>query len=475
MYPTHIHTELLINGQWQAGTERAEVLDKFSGTPCGSVSIAGKAEIDAALAAAARVHLEGAPNQNKRAQILEAAIPLIAARREDFRLLMALEAGFAKADADGEIERCMETLRLSAIASRELTGEMVPMAGSPHGQGRIGFTRRVPVGPVLAITPFNSPLNTVTHKIAPAFAAGNPVVLKPSLHTPATAALLAEVLVQAGVPAGFLTVLHGGAQTAELLIADERIRYITFTGSTTVGRSIQAKAGLRRTQMELGSISSTVLCADADLAAAIPKVVAASFRKAGQVCSSIQLLHVEESILDVVMAGLIEGANALTIGDPRQEETQVGPLISTIAADRVEKWVRQAEADGATMHLPFIRNGAAIHPVILSNVSPKMQVTCEEIFGPVVSILPFRSFDEVVERANASSFGLAAGVFTKNLDTISQAIAGLDVGGLHINETSSSRIDLMPYGGVKDSGFGREGPAFAIQEMTEDRLVTIRM
>jgi succinate-semialdehyde dehydrogenase/glutarate-semialdehyde dehydrogenase len=475
MYPAHIHTELLIEGQWRTSAGRAEVLDKFSAVPCGSVCVAGKAEIDTALAAAARAHRDGAPNQNMRAQILEAAIPLIAARREDFRLLMALEAGFPRADADGEIERCMETLRLSAMAARELAGDVVPMAGSPHGQGRIGFTRRVPVGPVLAITPFNSPLNTVTHKIAPAFAAGNPVVLKPSLHTPATAALLAEVLVQAGVPAGFLTVLHGGAETAEMLIADERIRYITFTGSTAVGRSIQAKAGLRRTQMELGSISSTVLCADADLAAAIPKVVAASFRKAGQVCSSIQLLHVEQSILDVVIAGLVEGANALKIGDPRQAETQIGPLISPAAADRVEKWVRQAEAEGARMHLPFIREGSAIHPVILSNVSPSMRVTCEEIFGPVVSILPFQSFDEVIERANASPFGLAAGVFTKNLDTISRAIAGLDVGGLHINETSSSRIDLMPYGGVKDSGFGREGPAFAVEEMTEERLVTIRM
>jgi succinate-semialdehyde dehydrogenase/glutarate-semialdehyde dehydrogenase len=184
---------------------------------------------------------------------------------------------------------------------------------------------------------------------------------------------------------------------------------------------------------------------------------------------------VEQSILDVVIAGLVEGANALKIGDPSQAETQIGPLISLAAADRVEKWVRQAEAEGARMHLPFIREGSAIHPVILSNVSPSMRVTCEEIFGPVVSILPFQSFDEVIERANASPFGLAAGVFTKNLDTISRAIAGLDVGGLHINETSSSRIDLMPYGGVKDSGFGREGPAFAVEEMTEERLVTIRM
>jgi succinate-semialdehyde dehydrogenase/glutarate-semialdehyde dehydrogenase len=474
-YPNHIKTDLLISGQWRQGSGRSDVLDKFHQTPCGSVAVAGPSEIELAVGAADKAHKAGAPNPNARAQILERAISLIAVRRADFRTLMALEAGFPVSDADGEIDRCMETLRLSAMAARELVGEMVPMSGSPHGQGRIGFTRRVPVGPVLAITPFNSPLNTVTHKVAPAFAAGNPVLLKPSLHTPATAALLVEVLVEAGVPAGFIAVLHGGAETAELLIADQRVRYITFTGSTAVGRSIQAKAGLRRTQMELGSISSTVLCADADLKAALPKVVAASFRKAGQVCSSIQLLHVERSIVDEVMAGLVAGAQALVVGDPTAPDTHIGPLVSNQAADRVESWVRDAESKGAKLHAPIVRNGACIRPVILSNVSPDMQVSCAEIFGPVVSVLPFDSFDQVVARANASPFGLAAGVFTKKLDTIAAAIEGLDVGGLHFNETSSSRIDLMPYGGVKDSGFGREGPRFAVVEMTEERLVTIRM
>lgn len=474
-YPSHIQTGLLINGAWVEGSSRADVLDKFSRTSCGTVAVAGAKEVDTAVTLAADAHRAGAPNPNARAQVLERAIPLIAARREDFRTLMAFEAGFPPSDADGEIDRCMETLRLSAMAARELKGEMVPMSGSPHGQGRMGFTRRVPVGPVLAITPFNSPLNTVCHKVAPAFAAGNPVLLKPSLHTPATAALLASVLLEAGVPPQFLQVLHGSAETAELLIADERIRYITFTGSTAVGRSIQARAGLRRTQMELGSIASTVLCADADLDAAIPKVVAASFRKAGQVCSSIQLLHVDRTIYETVLERIVAGANALKVGDPGAPGTQIGPLVSEAAADRVEAWVREAEAQGAKRHTDFRRDGASISPIVLTDVSGDMRVTCAEIFGPVLSIMPFDDFEQVIERANASAFGLAAGVFTKNLDIIARAMEGLDVGGLHFNETSSSRIDLMPYGGVKDSGFGREGPAFAVAEMTEERLVTIRL
>lgn len=474
-YPGHIHTELFFDGAWQHAASKADVLDKYTLEPAGAVSIAGSQETSLAVKAAVAAHRAGAPPPAERAQILERAIPLVAARREDFRTLMAIEAGFPRSDADGEIDRCQETLRLSAMAARELAGEMVPMAGSPHGQGRIGFTHRVPVGPVLAITPFNSPLNTVTHKVAPAFAAGNPVILKPSLHTPATAALLIEILVEAGVPNGFLAILHGGVETAELLIAEEGIRYIAFTGSTAAGRSIQGKAGLRRTQMELGSIASTILCADANLDAAMPKVVSASFRKAGQVCSSIQLLHVHRSILDPVLARLVSGAQAMVVGDPRDAATVVGPLVSLAAAERVERWVREAEEKGARLLTPLQRTGACLRPVVLMDVSADMRVTCEEIFGPVVSVLPFDDFEDVIERANASPFGLAAGVFTNSLDTVRRAIDGLDVGGLHFNETSSSRIDLMPYGGVKQSGFGQEGPKYAVREMTEERLVTMRL
>ncbi|KAA0969800.1 aldehyde dehydrogenase family protein [Aureimonas fodinaquatilis] len=462
-------------GQWVKGSTSLDVLDKFDQSIAASVSLAGPEELEQALSAAAAAHRAGAPSPNARALILERAIPLIASRRDEFRKLMAIEAGFPQADADGEIDRCQETLRLAAIAARELTGEMVPMTGSPHGQGRMGFTRRVPVGPVLAITPFNSPLNTVTHKVAPAFAAGNPVILRPASATPSVAALLVEVLAQAGVPSGFIAHLPCTSANAEKLVADLRIRFITFTGSTAVGKSIQAKAGLRRTQMELGSIASTVLCADADLASAMPKVVAGSFRKAGQVCSSIQLLHVHRSILDAVMDSLVRGANAMTVGSPAAAGTVIGPLISLESADRVEAWVREAEAQGARLATPFKREGSLIHPVILTDVKPDMRISCEEVFGPVLAVLPFDEFAEVIERANASPFGLAAGVFTKNLDIVSQAIEGLDVGGLHFNETSSSRIDLMPYGGVKDSGFGLEGPKFAVAEMTEERLVTIRM
>lgn len=467
--------ENLIDGARAGDGERIEIIDKYTLEVAGRVSIADPAEIERALSVAWAAYRAGPPNPAVRAEILERAMPLIPSRREEFRARMAIEAGFTKADADGEIDRCVETLRLSAIAARQLAGHMVPMSGSPHGQGRLGFTHRVPVGPVLAITPFNSPLNTVTHKVAPAFAAGNPVLLKPSLHTPATASLLVEILHEAGLPPAFMQVLNGGAETAGHILADQRVRYIAFTGSTEAGRSIQSKAGLRRTQMELGSVASTVVCADADLEAALPKIVSASFRKAGQVCSSIQLLHVHRSLFDTVLEGMAVRARDMVVGDPLEADTLIGPLISASAADRVEHWVREAEAAGARPHMPWRRERSAIGPVILTDVTPDMRVGCAEIFGPVVSLLPFEDFDEAIERVNATPYGLAAGVFTRDMGVVGRAIAGLDVGGLHINETSSSRVDLMPYGGVKDSGFGHEGPPYAVSETTEERLVTIRM
>lgn len=395
---------------------------------------------------------------------------------DDFVRTMQMEAGFTASDAAGEVRRCRETLRLSAEEARRLAGDVIPLAGAPQQSGRIGFTMRVPLGIVLAITPFNSPLNTVAHKIAPAFAAGNAVILKPASATPLTACLLADVLVQAGMPKGFLSVLIGGAQLAEWLIADERVRFFAFTGSTEVGRKIQQGAGLRRTQMELGSIACTILCDDAKLETALPKVLNAGYRKAGQVCTSVQLLLVQNEILQKVEAGLAALVSALPYGDPYDPKTVVGPLISEQEAIRVEKWVAEAVAKGAKcLAGGGARQGAVIPPVLLTAIDASMKVGCQEIFGPVVCIVPFRTLDEAIARINATPFGLASGIFTNRLDDAFTAARRLEVGGVHVNETSSSRVDLMPYGGSKDSGFGREGPRYAVHEMTEERIVTITL
>jgi succinate-semialdehyde dehydrogenase/glutarate-semialdehyde dehydrogenase len=326
---------------------------------------------------------------------------------------------------------------------------------------------------VAAITPFNSPLNTVAHKVAPAFAAGNAVILKPSTNTPLTACKLAEVLVEAGMPRGFLTVLHGSADIANWLLEDERVRFFAFTGSTEVGRKIQQAAGLRRTQMELGSIACTILCDDARLDSALPKVVNAGYRKAGQVCTSVQLLLVHASILQEVKSRLTTLVKALPFGDPHDPNTVVGPLISEAEAERVDSWIQEAVAKGAERLAGGERRGAVVPPTLLASIDDSMKVGCCEIFGPVVCIIPFATLDDAIARVNSTPYGLAAGIFTNRLGDALAAAQRLEVGGVHINETSSSRVDMMPYGGSKDSGFGREGPRYAVHEMTEERIVTI--
>ena len=467
---------LLSDGQWIAGTGgTVPVMDKFRLEPGAHVTTADREQVAQAVAAAHAAFRRGAPGPFDRGAILERAATLLEPRADEFVRTMQMEAGFTLQDATGEVRRCTQTLKLSAEEARRLAGEVIPLAGAPQQAGRLGFTLRVPLGVVLAITPFNSPLNTVAHKIAPAFAAGNAVILKPASATPLTACKLAEVLLAAGLPRGFLSVLPGGAQVAEWLIADERVRFFAFTGSTEVGRSIQSRAGLRRTQMELGSIACTILCDDAKLDAALPKVVNAGYRKAGQVCTSIQLLLVHQSIAAEVETRLAKLVQALPCGDPRDPNTFVGPLISEKEAIRVESWVEEAVAKGARRLAGGARAGAVVPPVLLASVDDAMKVGCQEIFGPVVCIVPFATLDEAIARVNATPYGLATGIFTNRLEDAFAAARRLEVGGVHVNETSSSRVDLMPYGGSKDSGFGREGPRYAVHEMTEERIVTFTL
>lgn len=464
---------LLIDGEWVTGQgKRVDVIDKYRLQAFASLMTANQAQVQQAVDSAHAEFRRGAPVAFERGAVLERAALLVEARLDDFVHIMQLEAGFTASDASGEVRRCIQTLKLSAEEARRLAGEVVPLAGAPNQAGRLAFTLRVPLGVVAAITPFNSPLNTVTHKVAPAFAAGNAVILKPASHTPLTACKLAEVLVEAGMPRGFLSLLLGSAEVANWLLEDPRVRFFAFTGSTEVGRKIQQAAGLRRTQMELGSIACTILCDDARLDTALPKVANAGYRKAGQVCTSVQLLLVHESILEAVKTRLAALVKALPYGDPSDPNTVVGPVISEAEALRIDAWIQEALDKGAERLAGGARQGAVVPPTLLAKVSDLMQVGCNEIFGPVVCILPFKTLDEAIARVNATPFGLASGIFTNRLDDAFAAAQKLEVGGVHINETSSSRVDLMPYGGSKDSGFGREGPRYAVHEMTEERIIT---
>ncbi|MFI5310097.1 MAG: aldehyde dehydrogenase family protein, partial [Gemmatimonadales bacterium] len=410
----------------------------------------------------------------ERYDILHRAAAGVEAQRAALLRTIVTETGFTVTDAGGEVDRCIQTLLASGEEAKRVHGEMVPLDGAPGQTHRLAYTIRVPRGVVAAITPFNSPLNTVAHKVAPALAAGNTVLLKPASVTPLTASALCDILIAAGLPAAHLNlVLGSGREVGQWLTEEAGIDFYTFTGSTAVGRQIYQSIGLRRSSLELGSISSTIVCSDADLTWAVPRCISASFRKAGQVCTSVQRLYVQRAITASFTAQLVERTRAAKVGDPFDPATLVGPMISEPEAARAQRWIEEAVAAGATLECGGVRDGPLLQPSILSHVRPDMRVMCEEIFAPVISIVPFDSLDEAIDGVNATPYGLAAGVFTSDINRAIKASRRLVVGAVHINETSSSRVDVMPYGGVKDSGFGREGPRYAIQEMTEERLVTI--
>lgn len=467
--------KLLIDGEWIAGADTFPVKDKYSGRIVAEVTRASKAQADAAVAAARRAFETEFIEYYQRYEILMATADLIAAREAEIVDVMMAETGFTRSDCKGDFIRCLQTLKISAEEAKRIVGEMIPISAHP-GQttGRLAFTMRMPVGVVCAITPFNSPLNTVSHKIAPSFAAGNATVLKPAEQAPLCSAILAQAMMDAGLPKGWLNIVNGfGEDTGEALLDNQDVDYYTFTGSTAVGKHIQSKAGLRRTQMELGNISATAVMADADLKHAAAKIANAGFRKAGQVCTSVQRVYVETPALGAFVAELKTAAEALVVGDPHDEKTHIGPMIDEAEAGRAEAWVKEAVAAGATLVCGGTREGPVFRPTILTGATADMRVVCNEIFAPVVTVLPIESFEAAVEAINATPYGLAAGLFTNDVNNALKASRQIRVGLLNINDTSSNRVDLMPYGGVKESGFGKEGPKYAIHDMTEERLITI--
>lgn len=463
-----------INGQWREGSTQSALYDKYDGTQIGIVHVADIEHVSDAVASAKLIFDTTEIPIPERYDILMRARNLLVQRRDEVISSMVAETGFTRADNAGDFNRCEQTLLTSAEEAKRISGEIIPIDASPGHAGELAFTMRVPLGVVACITPFNSPLNTTAHKIAPAIAAGNAVVLKPSSYTPLSAQLLTKIFADAGLPAGWLNTIHGsGGTIGQSLVEHQDVRYIAFTGGGAAGKDIQTAAGLRRTQMELGSISGTIVCADADLDQAIGKCINTSFRKSGQVCTSLQRLLVHESIMDTFATQLASRADAMVVGDPRNEDTDIGTMIDRAEAQRVADWVEEAIAQGATALTNRSISGAQMPPTVLTNVTMDMKVMREEIFGPVVCLLPFSDIDEAIARVNDSPYGLAAGIFTRDIHTAFKAARKVEVGLFNINNTSSNRADPMPYGGCKASGFGREGPRSAIRDMTDERLITI--
>lgn len=469
-----MRTQLFLDGSWVDGEGVAAVADKFTGAVVAELALAGPAQVRQAVAALAAGQRTDTPSPYQRYEILTRAARLVTERRAALTDLMVAESGFTLDDVAGEIDRAAQTLRLCGEEATRIAGEMVPLDGAPGVRDRLGFTIRRPVGVVCAITPFNSPLNTPAHKVGPALAAGNAVVLKPATYTPLSAAALVEILLDAGLPPALIALLHGsGGSVGAPLLADPQIGFYTFTGSTEVGHRIRAGAGVRPTQLELGGLSSTIVCADADPQQVVDRCVPAAFRKAGQVCTSVQRLYLHEAIRAEVTDRLVRTVGQQRYGDPRQPGTLTGPLISDKDADRVTSWVDEALAAGASALAGGHRDGPVVAPTVLVDAPADSRVLCQEVFGPVLSLRSFTDLDRAVDEVNDTPYGLSAGIFTNDLRAGIRAAARLRMGSVHINQTSSSRVDLMPYGGVKESGFGREGPRYAIQEMTEERLVTV--
>jgi len=469
-----IEAKLFIGGEWQDGDGVFDVLDKFTGEVIARAHAASPAQADKAVAAAKSAFDSGEIPVPERYTLLMKARDILLERREDILDAMVAETGFTRADNAGDFARCVQTLLTSAEESKRIEGDIIPIASSPGHAGELAFTLRVPLGVVVAITPFNSPLNTVAHKIAPAIAAGNAVVLKPASYTPLSATLLCEVFQAAGLPVGWLNLVMGsGSKVGSALTANPDVRYFAFTGGGPAGEAIQAAAGMRRTQMELGNISATIVCADADLEKAASKSVGTAFRKAGQVCTSLQRLYVHESVMNDFAALLVEKAKAMKAGDPRDTDTSVGPMIDIAEAISTEDRVNAAISAGAVALCGGSRNGPVFEPTVLSNVSADMAVVNEELFAPVVCLIPFERLDDAIDQVNATPFGLASGIFIRDIDAALKVARKVEVGLFNINNTSSNRADPMPYGGCKASGWGREGPRAAIRDMTDERLVTI--
>ncbi|MBK5220016.1 MAG: aldehyde dehydrogenase family protein [Thermoleophilia bacterium] len=469
--------KLLAAGEWIETGEWAEVKSPYDQSPVGRVAQGDAALVDRAVEAAHDAFENADFPQHERAAVLDRAAELVSERVEDLAATIAAEAGKPIKTATVEAQRCVDTLTFSATEARKLTGGTVPMEASPAGEGKLGVMLRVPYGVVGAISPFNFPLNLVAHKLGPAIAAGNSIVLKPAGQTPISALKLAAILEQAGLPEGWLSVIPGpGSKVGNAIVEHQLTKAITFTGSAGVGWEIRSRVPHKKVNLELGSNAPLIVNADGDWEAAADKAQIHAFSHAGQSCISIQRILVHEDIAEQFTARLLANVEKLTVGDPLDPDTDVGPLITPDDRDRVREWIEEAVSSGAELLTggELVDEDRCLAPTLIAHPGKEAKVWGEEIFGPVATIDTFSDFDEALALANDSKFGLQAGVFTRDLGNGLKAARTLEFGGVLINEVPTFRADQQPYGGVKDSGNTREGPAFAVYELTEERFVTLQ-
>jgi acyl-CoA reductase-like NAD-dependent aldehyde dehydrogenase len=463
--------KLLLDGEWIETGEWHEVRSPYSGEPVARVPQANADHARRAVDAAAKA-LEQPLPAHRRAEILDAVAALLREHADEVARTISAEAGKPMKAARVEADRAVSTFTMAAVEARRLAGDMVPMDASAAGVGKLAYTMRVPIGVVGAITPFNFPLNLVGHKVAPALAAGCPVVLKPAGQTPLSALLLAELEMEAGLPSGWLNVLVGpSAEIGDVLVEDERVRLITFTGSAEVGWKIRERAARKKVNLELGNATPVVVAQDADLENAATKLAANAFAFAGQSCISVQRIYVQRGAYDDFVGRFVPKVEALKVGDPGDEETDVGPVIDEGARKRIVSWIEEAKAEGATVLTGGDVADGLLRPTVLANVTPEMKVSCLEVFGPLCTVSAYDTVEEAFDLANGTEYGLQAGVFTANVQTALAAADALEFGGVTINEAPTFRADQMPYGGVKSSGNTKEGPHYAVREMTEERLI----
>ncbi len=468
--------KLLIDGQWVGGGAELEVKNKYNGNTVGVLPTARREDLDAAIAAAERAEdvMADMPAY-KRSEILLRAAALMRERADDLAKTIAAEAGKALKFARAEVERAASVFTIAAEETKRIHGETIPLDAVPSGEGYFGYWTRRPVGVIAAISPFNFPLNLVAHKVAPALAAGNTLVLKPATTTPLAAVKLCQILQEAGLPAGAINLVVGsGGTVGEWLITDERVDKITFTGSPEIGRHILAVAGIKKVTLELGNNSPVVVAPDADLDFVAKRCALGAFYNSGQVCISVQRIYSQKQVYEPFTEKFVKATEAMVVGDPLDERVDVGPMIDSKEVDRIESWVKEAQGSGASVLTGGKRDGTVYYPTVLSNVDADMKVIAEETFGPVASVISSDDFESALQQANDSKFGLQVGVFTNDVNRVFKAVRKLNFGGVIVNDTPNFRADHMPYGGNRQSGLGREGVKFAMEDMTNIQLVAIR-
>ena len=465
-----------INGCWiNSGRPVVQVRSPYSGEIIGEQLLSTKEDVENALSSAfqAKKEIAGIPVY-ERANILKKASSLLDCRKETFAKFISEELGKPLKNTLDEVSRSVETLEQSAEEAKRLIGETIPGSASQRGTKALAVTFRVPVGVVAAITPFNAPLNLICHKIGPAFAAGNSVVLKPAPQTPLIAAELLKLLLEAGFPKHGINMVLGGAEVGQQIVQDDRVNVISFTGGVAASRNICDLAGMKKVLLELGGNAATIVHEDADLKRAAALCALTGYSNSGQSCISVQRIYVHETVVEPFTKLFKEKVEQLKVGDPLSPDTDIGCLVDERAAERVMNWIKEAVQSGAELITGGKQQGATVEPTVLLNPPKQSKVVCEEVFGPIVSIIPYCTIEEAIAETNNSSFGLQAGLFTNRMDVIYQAAKELEVGGVVINGTSNFRLDHWPYGGVKNSGIGREGPRYAIQEMTEMKMIVFQ-